>query len=96
MNSYDRLFHEIGIPEFWIDLTSDTRGIRELRHQRLQRAIGVVYRPDTERRSHYFHARLADEFDAMIHIDRTRAVTPLDSAATWDRSEAPEAFPAGL
>jgi erythromycin esterase-like protein len=44
---------------------------------RLERAVGVVYAPETERQSHYFHARLADQFDAVIHFDRTNAVNPL-------------------
>ena len=48
---------------------------------RLQRAIGVIYRPETERRSHYFRARLADQFDAVIHLDETRAVEPLERTA---------------
>ena len=49
-----------------------------LREPRLQRAIGVIYRPQTERLSHYLHARLADQFDAMIHLDETTALIPLD------------------
>ena len=45
---------------------------------RLERAIGVIYRPETERASHYFRARVSDQFDAVIHIDETRAVEPLE------------------
>jgi predicted phosphoribosyltransferase len=45
---------------------------------RLERAIGVIYAPETERRSHYFHARLADSFDYVLHFDETRAVEPLE------------------
>lgn len=67
----------------------------QLRAPRLERAIGVIYRPETERRSHYFQARLADQFDAMIHIDETRAVEPLERAAGWLRGEVPETFPTG-
>ncbi|MFF0309874.1 erythromycin esterase family protein [Streptosporangium sp. NPDC004379] len=59
----------------------------------LERAIGVVYRPRTERRSHYLHARLAGQFDAVIHIDETRAVEPLERTARWERGEAPETYP---
>lgn len=62
---------------------------------RLQRAIGVIYRPETERRSHYFFASLADQFDALIHIDRTRAVDPLETTAPHD-AEVPETWPAGV
>ena len=46
--------------------------------QRLQRAISVIYRPDTERQSHYFYTRLAQQSDAVIHIDETSALEPLD------------------
>jgi erythromycin esterase-like protein/predicted phosphoribosyltransferase len=61
-----------------------------LRSARLERAIGVVYRPQTERPSHYFRARLADQFDAIIHIDQTRALEPLERSADWERGELPE------
>ncbi len=66
-----------------------------LRAPRLERAIGVIYRPDTERWSHYFHARLADQFDALVHIDETRAVEPLERSASWQPGEVPETFPTG-
>jgi erythromycin esterase-like protein len=61
---------------------------------RLQRAIGVIYRPDTERMSHYFNTRLADQFDAMIHIDETNALQPLDSGER--RAKEPETYPSGV
>jgi erythromycin esterase-like protein len=64
-----------------------------LRSARLERAIGVIYRPNTERQSHYFHARLADQFDAVIHIDETRAVEPLERTALWEEGEVPETYP---
>ena len=63
---------------------------------RLERAIGVIYRPETERRSHYFHARLADQFDVVLHIDETRAVEPLERTAAWTRAEPADTFPSGL
>ena len=59
----------------------------------MERAIGVIYRPETERVSHYFQARLADQFDAVIHFDETRAVEPLERTAEWETGEAPETFP---
>jgi erythromycin esterase-like protein len=66
----------------------------------LERAIGVIYRPETERMSHYFHARLSEQFDAVIHIDQTKAVEPLDRAGafvtTADAAEPAETFPSGL
>lgn len=67
-----------------------------LREPRLERAIGVIYRPETERQSHYFGARLADQFDAVIHVDRTRAVEPLDRTVAWQRGEPPETYPPAL
>lgn len=70
------------------------RALREpLRQSRLEREIGVIYRPETERVSHYFQARLADQFDAVIHIDETRAVEPLERTAGWERGEAPQTWP---
>jgi len=63
---------------------------------RLERAIGVIYRPGTERASHYFHARPGDQFDAVIHLDRTRALTPLEPTAEWEAGEEPETYPTGL
>jgi erythromycin esterase-like protein len=73
--SYEAMFHDLDVPDF-VMFPSDAG--EALRGPQLQRAIGVIYRPETERASHYFHARLADQFDAMIHIDRTRAVEPLE------------------
>ncbi|AKF04061.1 erythromycin esterase family protein [Sandaracinus amylolyticus] len=67
-----------------------------LRPQRLERAIGVIYRPESERRSHYFGARLADQFDVVLHLDETRALEPLDRIAGWDEEDAPETYPTGL
>lgn len=94
--SHERLFHETGIPAFWLDLTTDSPAANLLDEPRLERAIGVVYAPQTERQSHYFTARLASQFDAVIHFDRTRAVEPLEKTAEWSRTEAPETFPVGL
>jgi erythromycin esterase-like protein len=62
----------------------------------LERAIGVIYRPETERVSHWFHARMGRQFDAVIHLDRTSAVEPLERTSLWDRGEAPETYPSGL
>jgi erythromycin esterase-like protein len=64
--------------------------------RRLQRAIGVIYRPETERESHYFETRLADQFDALIHIDETNALEPLDKGDIWITAEVPETFPSGV
>jgi erythromycin esterase-like protein len=64
-----------------------------LRQQRLERAIGVIYMPESERVSHYFTARLAEQFDAVIHIDQTRAVEPLERTSQWETGELPETYP---
>lgn len=64
-----------------------------LRGPRLERAIGVIYLPQTEQQSHYFDARLSDQFDAVIHFDETRALEPLERYALWETSETPETFP---
>jgi erythromycin esterase-like protein len=69
--------------------------VRGLREARLERAIGVVYLPETERMSHYFHARLADQFDAVLHFDETRAVEPLERIAA-PSEEVAETFPSGV
>ena len=61
--------------------------------RRRERAIGVIYRPESERLSHYFHARLPKQFDAIIHIDETRAVEPLERTSIWDEGELPETYP---
>jgi len=90
--SYEELFHETGLPGFWIDLRGAGQ-IGALQQRRIARAIGVIYRPETERLSHYFHARLPEQFDAIIHIDETRAVEPLEQSSVWDAGELPETFP---
>ncbi len=93
--SYEALFHEVGIGRFLLDLRGDGPAA-SLRGPRLERAIGVIYRPETERASHYFQARLADQFDAVLHFDRTRAVEPLERTAGWEAGEVPETFPTGI
>lgn len=92
-DSYEALFHETGLPHFLLNLRDDNQAVKGLRSPRLERAIGVIYLPQTERISHYFHTRLPDQFDAMIHIDDTRAVEPLDRSSLWDTGEAPETYP---
>jgi erythromycin esterase-like protein len=90
--SYEDLFHEIGLPKFLINLRESGQ-IDVLREPRLERAIGVIYRPETERLSHYFQASLPDQFDAIIHIDETSAVEPLERTSIWDKGELPETYP---
>ncbi|UKO96191.1 erythromycin esterase family protein [Nostoc sp. UHCC 0870] len=94
--SYEALFHQTGIPQFLLLLWDNNPAITSLREPRLERAIGVIYQPETERISHYFYACLPDQFDAVIHIDDTRGVEPLDRTAYWEMGEAPETFPSAL
>ena len=74
--SYAAVFHEAAVPDFALVLRN-TAVADALRPPRLERAIGVVYRPQTERASHYFQASLSEQFDAVVHLDRTRALEPL-------------------
>src|SRR6184192_2607158 len=90
--SYEELFHETGLSRFWIDLRGAGQ-IGDLQQRRIERAIGVIYRPETERLSHYFHARLPEQFDAIIHLDETSAVEPLERTSLWDEGELPETYP---
>jgi erythromycin esterase-like protein len=94
--SYEALFHEVGVPRFLLSLQGNHKVAAGLREARLERAIGVIYRPETERQSHYFYARLADQFDAVLHFDETRAVEPLERTPGWETGEAPETYPSGL
>jgi erythromycin esterase-like protein/predicted phosphoribosyltransferase len=91
--SVEELFHQVGQKEFMLSFPKSTRAAEVLRSARLERAIGVIYRPETERQSHYFRARLADQFDAVIHIDDTRAVEPLERTSVWETGEMPETYP---
>ena len=92
--SYEDLFHRTGRKDFWLDLTTGGDAVDLLREPRLQRAIGVIYRPLTERHSHYFSSCLPEQFDAVIHIDHTTAIQPLDPFAAPARDR-PSADPAG-
>lgn len=95
VESYEHVFHEVPQRNFLLTL-KDGPAANELRETRLERAIGVIYLPQTERQSHYFEARLADQFDAVIHFDETRALEPLERYALWESSEPPETFPTGV
>ena len=95
-NSYESLFHSVGLPRFLLTFRNNGCVNTALREPKLERAIGVIYRPETERYSHYIHARLSDQFDAVIHFDETRAVEPLERTSEWDVGEVPETFPTGI
>ena len=94
--SFEDLFHRVGEERFWLPLREDAELGELLKERRLQRAIGVIYQPRTERMSHYFHTRLPMQFDAMIHIDETRAVEPMVAEPTWHAGEPAETYPSGL
>ena len=91
-NSYESLLHETGLPSFLLPLRNN-RISNYLREPRLERAIGVIYLPETERSSHYFFASLPEQFDVVLHFDETRAVEPLERSALWKEGEVPETFP---
>jgi erythromycin esterase-like protein len=93
--SYEALFHAAGIPHFFLSFGSDETVTEALRPARLERAIGVIYHPETERLSHFFHARLPEQFDAVLHCDETHAVEPLERVAPRATLEAPETYPSG-
>jgi protein-L-isoaspartate(D-aspartate) O-methyltransferase len=94
-NSYEHLFHKTGLPGFTLGLRApEAEEVRQgLAFRRLQRAIGVIYRPETERASHYFSASLAHQFDEYIWIDQTTAVQPFDTA---ELEGVPDTYPFGL
>jgi erythromycin esterase-like protein len=95
--SYEALLHEqTGIPNFMLELTTPGPVVTGLGQPRLERAIGVIYRPETERASHYFHAALPQQFDAVLYYDHTRAVEPLERTGLWERGEVAETFPSAL
>jgi erythromycin esterase-like protein len=94
--SYEALLHESGLHNGFLDLTRSGPAVRLLDSPRLERAIGVIYRPETERLSHYFHARLPRQFDGVLYYGTTRAVEPLERTGVWERGEVPETFPSAL
>jgi erythromycin esterase-like protein len=93
-DSYEVLFHG------WTQAEGEAFLVRTdeaaLPRNLLERAIGVIYRPDTERTSHWFHADMANQFDVVIHVDRTHALHPLERTPLWDLGEPPETYPTGL
>ncbi len=93
--SYEKLFHETGLPGFMLGLAEFQSGQpgQALMKPRLERAIGVIYRPETELASHYFHAVLPKQFDEYIWIDTTKAVQPFETA---ELEGLPDTYPFGL
>jgi len=96
--SYERLFHDTSLRAFTLPLRKPSRRVvrEDLSAPLLERAIGVVYRPQTELESHYFYASLPRQFDEYVWFDETRAVRPLDGAPMSSRNELPDTYPFGL
>jgi erythromycin esterase-like protein len=92
-NSYESLFHATGIQDFLLSLKEDPAVHRALSRPRLERAIGVIYLPETERLCHYFECHLADQFDFIIHFDRSRALVPLEKRIDRTKNVMPETYP---
>src|SRR5579863_6389063 len=95
-NSYERLCHATGHARFMLGLrgrSDDLCGPDGLAKERLERAIGVIYRPETEMASHYFRANLPQQFDEYVWFDTTKAVTPLDTAEV---KGLPDTYPFGV
>src|SRR6266478_4547378 len=91
--SYEALFHAAGRDRFLLIVNDSDMLTQQLGVARLEGAIGVIYRPETERQSHYFRAQLPNQFDAVLHFDETRAVKPLETTEGWEAGELPETFP---
>ena len=94
--SYEALFHAAHMPAFLLYPLAAGDSGRALREPRLHRAIGVIYRPQTERESHWFASSLAGQYDALVHLDTTRAVEPLERTPGWELGEPPETYPTAL
>jgi erythromycin esterase-like protein len=95
-NSYESLLHAAHMPAFLLCPLANSESGRALSEPRLERAIGVIYHPQTERQSHWFAASAARQYDALVHIDTTRAVEPLERTSTWELGEPPETYPTSL
>jgi erythromycin esterase-like protein len=98
-NSWEDLLHRVGYAEFLLrmrDLPASAEVDAAFATPRLQRAVGVVYKSKTERFSHYFTTQLHEQFDALVHIDHTRALQPLESLGPPSTREEPDTFPTGL
>ena len=95
-DSYESLMHDSEIPAFTLNLKKPSRVADSLRTPMLERAIGVIYRPESELASHYFKAALSDQFDAIIHFDESCAVEPIELEAKKSCGEPAETFPSGI
>lgn len=101
-SSHEILLHDSQIGNFYLlfrsnnqDIQLDKELIKEFQNSKQERFIGVIYRPDTEKQSHYYGCKMANQFDAVLHIDRTRGIRPMDRLVELKRDEQ-ETFPTGL
>lgn len=94
--SYEEIFHHVGHKQFLLNLMENNEAVDLLMEPKLQRAIGVVYRPDTERYSHYLSVCLPEQFDFMLHYDDTTAVEPLETDTQWHHGDLDDTYPSGL
>ncbi len=99
--SLEALFHRVDAPNFVLETGADAELAEALAEPRLERAVGVIYRPQSERASHYFQARVSEQFDWIVHLDTTRALVPLDPSTLWldtagEDIDLSETFPFGI
>ena len=94
--SYEYVFHQTGLARCFLNLRDDQDLKFNLAQPRLERAIGVIYKPETERLSHYFRAQLSQQFDGVLFFDETRAVEPLETTSEWEQGQVPETFPSEM
>lgn len=84
--SFENLFHRSEIPSFYLLLRNNSQ-LSFLEHNRLQRAIGIIYKPEEERKKNYFQSSLFNQFDAVMHFDNTVAIQPFERNARWDEGQ---------
>lgn len=92
--SLEERLHGVGLNAYWLDVRNP-QVYQALELERLQRFIGVIYRPEAERWNHYVHTRPAAMYDALLHFDTTTALTPLDATPGDDEGEASDTYPSG-
>jgi erythromycin esterase-like protein len=92
-DSYEHICHETGKRSFLLNLRRSSLEETPLRRPRFERAIGVIYRPETELASHYFQAVLPDQFEEYVWFDETSAITPFETKTLEDL---PDTYPFGL
>jgi erythromycin esterase-like protein len=95
-HSYEEIFQRVNHKQFMLNLRENNEAVDLLMDPKLQRAIGVIYRPEKERQSHYYASCLPEQFDFILHYDETHAVKPLKTTPHWHRGEMDETYSTGL